>query len=66
MEIPLKRKHRVYKPTKNNGVHGDHNNNAKHKIAGPKTYRYGSRVMLVDGLTGHAKMVYDWELNETT
>lgn len=46
--MPLKRKYRCYKPVKKTKVHGDHNQKAKKKMPNPpKTYEYGSRVMVL-------------------
>lgn len=58
MIVPLKRKYRVRKIVKNNGVAGDHNQKAQKKKGGPKTYTYGSRVMVMkDAVSGHVIMV---------
>lgn len=60
MEVKLRRKYRVRKPTQEGyrptAGAGNSGNKKKAKI-GPKVYKYGSRVRVVDGGTGHHVMV---------
>lgn len=59
MEIQLKHKYLTYKPTKKAGKSGNGNSTKKrpfyHKRGKPDVNEF-QRVMVVDGLTGHAVM----------
>lgn len=59
MIIPLKRKYTTHKPVRRTKASGDHNQKAqKKKGKTPKTYEYGSRVMLMaDAYRGATRMV---------
>jgi hypothetical protein len=57
MEIPLRRKYRVYKPVKKTRAVGDHNGPAKRKKTGPKTYDPRSRVMVMLPPNGRLRMM---------
>lgn len=61
MEIPLKYKYRAWKFVKHTGHHGDHQGQNRHKVAGKKTYVYGSRVLLVDMRNGRAPVMVSGE-----
>jgi hypothetical protein len=47
MEIPLRRKYRVYKPTKKTRAAGDHQGVSKRRKLGPKTYVPRDHVMVM-------------------
>jgi hypothetical protein len=47
MDIPLRRKYRVFKPVKKTRAVGDHNGPAKRKKMGLKTYDPKSRVLVM-------------------
>lgn len=58
MIVKLKRKYTCHKIVKKTRAVGDHNQKAQKKKGGPKTYVYGSRVLLIrNPLKGSAIMV---------
>lgn len=57
MEMKLKKKYTTHKPVKQNKAGSGHSGPSKLKKPGPKTYVYGSRVMLLDATTGKTRMI---------